>query len=823
MCRTRRLPRSRSPRGRSILTLFSQKRTRSGRSGPASTRLDRARQVVGDAGLMSRLLVGLVAVLLTLVSVRAWESPFPYREGDYISHGIVSRLAFEREDMAETLRQQTDAEQQVPLVFRNRPLSIQDLPARLRADLGEVTASDTPSELSLETRRAFGFGGPEGTDAPTEQDLREFEALKAAVKAKGPMSADDRLRGIEEDFEKFLTPLVSSGVIDPRDKDRLNIRRSARLRIEPLEGTPEPPNKIQPVPLTKVQLSDQLTDAGELGQSWPYYPNLSEELQPLIKRWLRVQLEPTLEYDGAATISAREAARDSVSVVKEPYSRREILVDPRTVLTSEQVALLLAEHEAVEAEVTTTGRVVRFLLETVLVAVLAVLNGYYLVRTDPRVVRSLSRLTVYAASVVLTVALARWLSFDPYRAEVVPLVAATLVFCIAYNQVLATVLAVTLCLLLTLATTASDLSHFVVLMATTAASVLVVGRVRTRTRLVRVGVIVAAVHFVVMYAVRTLVAQEPFEILESTAILREAILGSAWCLFCGFLVTGALPLVERIFGVVTDISLLELSDVSNALLKELVVRAPGTYQHSLNVASISESAAESIGANGLLCRVGAYFHDVGKMLKPDYFIENLEAGAVSPHLDLAPTMSTLVIIGHVKDGVDLADKYNLPAPIVDFIEQHHGTTLVEYFFRAAAKRAEEDPSRRTEADEESFRYPGPKPQTKEAGVMMLVDCCESATRAIGDLTPARIKQLVRDLMMKRLLDGQFDECNLTLSELHTVERSIAKSLIAMHHGRIKYPGGEDGAATAARKPPGPTQPGSQKLAASRPEAVAKSA
>ena len=732
----------------------------------------------------------MLAVVAITVSIRAWDSPFPYREGDYIPHGVVSRLAFDRMDLAETRNRQTDAEQNAPLVFRNDPSSLDELPRRLAADLGEVTAAETPRDLSLETRRAFGFGGDDGMGTSTAEALDEFATLKAAVEPLGQKSASDRIKDIVSDFEKFIVPLKKYGVISPRDVARQKIRSATKLRIESAGDPVDPTGLVDTVSVSDVRLSDQLTEAGELGNSWLSYPFLAKELQPLLKRWITSQLTPTLEYDSAASKAITKAARDGVQPYVRSYGDQEVLVPPRTVLGPEELSLLAAEHAAVERTLTRTERTIRLGLAAVLVLVLAVLNAYYLVRTDPRIVRSAGRLSIYAASVVLTVAAARWLSFDPYRAEVVPLVAATLVFCIAYNQVLATVMAVTLCLLLTLATTTGDLPHFVVLMATTAASVLVVGRVRDRMRLVRVGFVVGVVHFAVMYAVRTLVAQEPGEILGSAIVLREAALGSAWCLFCGFLVTGALPLVERFFGVVTDISLLELSDPSHPLLRDLVARAPGTYNHSLAVASIAESAAESIGANGLLCRVGAYFHDVGKMLKPDYFIENLEAGVESPHADLAPTMSTLVIIGHVKDGVDLADRNNLPQPIVDFIEQHHGTTLVEYFFREASKKAGNDPAKRTEAEEESFRYPGPKPQTREAGVMMLVDCCESASRAIGDFTPTRLRQLVRDLSMKRLLDGQFDECDLTLKELHTIEQSITKSLTAMHHGRIKYPKAE---------------------------------
>jgi hypothetical protein len=202
------------------------------------------------------------------------------------------------------------------------------------------------------------------------------------------------------------------------------------------------------------------------------------------------------------------------------------------------------------------------------------------------------------------------------------------------------------------------------------------------------------------------------------------------------------------------------------------------------VASIAEAAAEAVGAKGLLVRVGAYFHDIGKMLKPGYFVEN--QGHDNRHESLVPAMSTLIIIAHIKDGADLARQHRLPEPIIDFIEQHHGTTLVEYFYHRASERNESNPDG-SELDESDFRYPGPKPQTKEAAVLMLADSVESASRALVEPTPARIESLVQEISMKRLLDGQFDACGLTLKELAVINDSLIKSLIAVYHGRVKYP------------------------------------
>ncbi len=185
--------------------------------------------------------------------------------------------------------------------------------------------------------------------------------------------------------------------------------------------------------------------------------------------------------------------------------------------------------------------------------------------------------------------------------------------------------------------------------------------------------------------------------------------------------------------------------------------------------------------------MGAYFHDIGKMLKPQYFVENTEGGESSRHKDLAPAMSTLIIIGHVKDGVDLALEHHLPQSIIDFIEQHHGTTLVQYFYHEALKQAEAEPDHRTDAEEASFRYPGPKPQTREAGVMMLADAVESASRTLSEPTPKRVETLVNKITMDKLLDGQFEESNLTLTEINIIKESLTHSLSAIYHGRIKYP------------------------------------
>src|SRR5882762_355537 len=270
------------------------------------------------------------------------------------------------------------------------------------------------------------------------------------------------------------------------------------------------------------------------------------------------------------------------------------------------------------------------------------------------------------------------------------------------------------------------------------------------------------------------------------------------------LVGGALPMLEHLFGITTDISWLEASDLNHPLLRRMTIEAPGTYHHSLVVANLAEAAAEAIGANGTLCRVCSYFHDVGKLLKPEYFTENMSFER-NPHDDLAPTMSALIIIAHVKEGIDLALKYKLNQRIIDIIQEHHGTSLVRYFYQRAQQMHEDARAGGKimkmrqddipEVREESFRYSGPKPQTKESAIVSLADAVESASRSLEKPTPAKIEQLVNDIIDQRISDHQLDECDLTLSDIRIIADRFRFTLMTMLPTRIAYPKDDKAAAT----------------------------
>ena len=472
---------------------------------------------------------------------------------------------------------------------------------------------------------------------------------------------------------------------------------------------------------------------------------------------------------------------DPPSPLVEHYPKGSILVPQRTPITDRQFDLLRHERRAYHAELTAGDLVARGSARFLIFLLLAGSVVLYTARFQASLAQSLSMIAGVCVLLLITVTLGLVLQASPWHAVLVPLTVTAMILTLAYNPQFA--LMMSFCLVLSLGLILGlGLEDLLIQSGGLGAAILLLRHVRTRTQLVQVATVAGLVYATMTVACGLLTQQ------GWTTIGYDAFRNFLWSSMAGFILTGILPIVERSFNIVTDIRLLELADGSHPLLQELVKRAPGTYTHSITVATLAETAAESIGANPLLVRVGSYFHDIGKMLKPQYFIEN--QGGENRHDDLEPALSTLVIIGHVKDGLALGEEYRLPRPVLDFIAQHHGTTLVEYFYREAMKIQEKTGHPHVDL-EACFRYPGPKPQNRENSLVMLADACESTSRSLAHPTPASLQKLVHDMLMKRLLDGQFEESGLTLTELHLIEESLTKSLIALFHARIRYPEEEE--------------------------------
>jgi cyclic-di-AMP phosphodiesterase PgpH len=329
-------------------------------------------------------------------------------------------------------------------------------------------------------------------------------------------------------------------------------------------------------------------------------------------------------------------------------------------------------------------------------------------------------------------------------------------------------------------------------------------QVRRRIQLLRAGLYVGVVMVLfslMLGRIDTISVFGVDSMLSLQALAIGILIAFATALITSMIISGLLPLFEGLFELTTDISWLELSDLNHKLLRQMQLEAPGTFHHSLVVAALSEAAAEAIGANAPMCRVCSYFHDVGKLKKPIYFIENQHDGSENPHDSLTPTMSALIIISHVKDGVDLAVKHKLNPRIIQVIQEHHGDSLVYFFYRKAQdqKKADlekvdrriENPEDLPKVEEKNFRYPSSRPSTRESGIICLADTVESASRSLQKPTPAKITALVEELVRAKIQDGQLDLCPLTLGELALVKESFAKTLRSMMHSRIDFPKQED--------------------------------
>ncbi len=304
-----------------------------------------------------------------------------------------------------------------------------------------------------------------------------------------------------------------------------------------------------------------------------------------------------------------------------------------------------------------------------------------------------------------------------------------------------------------------------------------VTRQQSRTAILRAGLLVSGINLGVIISLN-LIKSKPVAL----DIVYECLGGIAAGLMVATIASAALPILESLFKITTDIRLLELSNLNQALLKQLALEAPGTYHHSIIVGSLAEAAAEAIGANSLLSRIGAYYHDIGKIAKAEYFIEN-HPDADLKHKKLTPNMSALILISHVKEGVELSTQHKLPPIIGDVIQQHHGTSLIRYFYHKASERK----SAIQTITENDFRYSGPKPQTKETGIIMLADTAEATSRTLTDPTPTRIRSMVKKGINDIYHDGQLDECDLTLKDLNLITESFVRILTSIFHTRIDYP------------------------------------
>ncbi len=757
--------------------------------------------------VLARLGLCAAAAGVLLVLLHGWSEPQPFRKGSIAPHGIAARVPFEKPDPERTRAAQDRAAAQVRVVYAQDKAPVVRLRDGLKNRVAEVAAADSLAgvsraawlEFTPDAAKAFEMlpvsaagdkpapppVAPEPPNAAPEPQAADVppppEPEKPAVdpvvsaaeqafqKFRARIDTKERLLEFDKAIDRAFSDLANHGVLE-KIQHGIDEGSQTEIDVHPLGNSGE---------LTRVQVADVLLGEAKVRLK----ARIEEEIGtgPFADRlfgWIEPKLSGSLEIDRESTTKAKADAVDKTPQQFVRYAEGDLLAAAGRPITADELVLLEREHDEYVRQQDARQRAGRAASMLGLFIAMFTLAGFYIHLHHREVLADLGHVATLLGLSIATVVLCLFSAHENWQAEIVPLLVFAMTVAIAYDEDLALLLSAEVALVVVVGL-GHGLGDYVTLTAAAAATIFWMGRIRSRSKLIYVGLWAGAVALATQVGAH-LLEERPFDML----LVQEAGRLGVWTVLAGFLMTGLLPFIERSFGVLTDLSLLEVGDVAHPLLQELVRRAPGTYNHSINVASIGEAAAEAIGARGLLVRVGAYFHDIGKMLKPSYFVEN--QGQENRHESLVPAMSTLIIIAHVKEGAELARQYNLPRPIVDLIAEHHGTTLVEYFYRRATERQQNDPNGE-EIDEQTYRYPGPKPSTRESAVLMLSDAVESASRALTEPTPARIASLVHDLAMKRLLDGQFDECGLTLEELELVEQSLVKSLTAVYHGRVKYP------------------------------------
>lgn len=741
-------------------------RTRSDRVAQfdlAPSRFVKAMEKLQRGDMILRVVVCLAAAVAMWLFSGGWHPPFSYRTHQTPSRDIVASTDFEVEDPTGTANAREDARRTVQCVYDHDVQLIVDLRKALKGRMFQVLSTPSPAEIDTALWEEF---------SPLDAEAEQYSPETAYIALRDALAGDDRLEQFEFNLVKALERVERYGVLE-KVQHALGEGSQTEICVARLTDG----QFLTQVPIEQVRKAEVLQRLKtRLAESFG-----NPAIGGPVFHWLRRQLPGTLKYNQTSSEEARRQAEDAVGTLMTPYRDGvDVLAKAHKPLTLEQVALLRHEYNTRVSRLPLASRLARVAAAIGMYIALYLLCGTYIYFRHPLLITNFRRFITLQILAVATVGLASLTASDKWQAELIPLLLFASIVAIAHGQEMALLLTAAMCLVVAMAL-GLGLAEFVVFAATMAATILLLRHIRSRTKLIYVGICAAIVAFLTALGVGIVTEQGPM-----FALLVAACWYALFAMLAMVIMTGILPFVEAAMEVQTEISLLELGDIAHPLLQELVQRAPGTYNHSINVASIAEAAAESIGANGLLVRVGSYFHDIGKMLKPQYFVEN-QGEDGNRHESLLPAMSTLIIIAHVKDGADLARQHHLPKSIVDFILQHHGTTLVEYFYNRASKQSEVNPHG-GEVDEGSYRYPGPKPQTREAAVLMLADAVESASRTLQEPAPARIENLVEKIAMKRLLDGQFDDCQLTLQELRTIQKSLVKSLTAMYHGRVKYPG-----------------------------------
>ncbi len=729
-------------------------------------------------GLLPLLTASLFFVIASLTVLYGSHSR-RYAVGQRTDQPIYAEVTFKVRDSQETMRRQEDARGATPSHYR---LSV-NLITGIRTELLDLYQT-------VQATETFEAIEPVSTEKEWSIDEDAYGILRSYTTDSGSKVFESSINSLVHRIERELTWDPAADNRQPRSTAPIAILHT----VAPGEkGAVAPPREVPRFDLTPYTNATQIKRSGaDLVRLAGFPTSLRPVVTGIVVRYL--SSAPLLEFDQQLTQAAMGQSEEQVPSVFVEHVANKPLIPPRpdTGLTHADLALL-AEHDGANQAFLSSGdeaaqplrerRLLQQLGMVVVVLVCTIGLFTYIGTYQPRILEIQTRTIAMVVLLLLALVTAKMIDLKtPLKGLVLaPVFYAASIIAVAYLRRVAAGIVAFLAVLACLAV-GGNTGLLVTMLAGVSASVYLLNEIRSRERLIWVGLLSAATVFLTSMS---------FDLIDGQA-LGFAARRSSWSAVAAIVsamsILASLPLIERVFRLATSLSLLEWRDPTRPLLTRLASDAPGTYAHSLLLGTLAEAACKTIGANGLLAQVGALYHDIGKLHKSEYFAENQEA-RINRHDNLAPTMSLLIIVGHVKDGLELAREYRLPRVLHQFIAEHHGTTVVRYFHHIASEQQPQKSSGRhdREVSESQFRYPGPKPKIRESAILMLCDGVEGAVRAMAEPTPGRIEHLIHEIFTDRLNDGQFDECDITLRELHRVEESLVKSLCSHYHGRVSYP------------------------------------
>lgn len=706
---------------------------------------------------------GFLVAVTTLLLVSNYSSGFSqdYREGEVIRGSVVARADTSGVDIAETERRRNAARQATRPVFNFDSSRGESSARSFRAtweSLKNQAESKPGATLTWSGDGGAGVARAIATHKFNKEDLDRLAAL------------------IREVGDKYIC--------DDAEADRLN----QEIVLVDVRN----PSEQMVMPAPRTRMLSQSAARQELELKVLSFPGWSAEERSALVAALLPLIRPNVVLDQTATATAREADANKIPPVTISLKRNQVIAREGDTVTPAMLAQLAAIKASGHA-----GRPWHNLLGLLMI-VLAVYWAVWKFTEHRSAASALSLSKTRAFALVgsaivvesafmrvgfaLADSVANGMKTAPFNDPTfwnfaIPFAAASLLVVMLVDTQLAFLAGLVTALFAgMLAPTGIQQSLYA--MISCAAAVYGIGRYRERQSVTLGGLFVGMVNAAMAIALIAY-AEQPFTL---NTILLAAGSGFLGGLLTAIFAAGGLPVNESLFGILTDVKLLELSNADLPVLGQLALRAPGTNQHSHAVGQLAEDACRAVGANPLLARIGALYHDIGKVAAPEYFVENQQGS--NPHDHMRPSQSARIITSHVTYGVKLAKEINLPKKIADFIPQHHGTRTLHFFLRKAQSHAKPDEV----IDEKDFRYPGPKPQFKEAAIMMLADSCEAAARSLARPDPENIRAIVLKIVEAVINDGQLDECDLTLQEITTIREAMISALTAIYHARIDYPG-----------------------------------